>query len=102
MNDTIKNKIKTKKEENKVKKAILTTVLTIAVLFIFSTVSHAQGQSHPSGWHNAIASLALKEIRTNEQKATANKDEKNADNITVADAEKGYLRTSEKTDEVEN
>jgi site-specific DNA-adenine methylase len=101
MNDTIKNKIK--KEENKMKKTILTTVLIITALFIFSAVSHAQGSNH-SGWYNGMASVAEKEIKTNEQNATENI----AAEIKVANTEKGYLSTSEeadlveKTDEVEN
>jgi hypothetical protein len=101
MNDIIKNKIKTIKEEGKMRKTILTTVLTITVLFIFSTVSYAQDSGH-FGWYNGMAAVAEKEIRTNEQNAAAKKNEKTADNITVADVEKVYSVTSEKTDETEN
>ncbi len=100
-------KIKTLKEENKMKKTILTTVLIIAVLFIVSNVSYAQGSSH-SGWYSGMAYVAENEIRSREQRAAAKKNENVAAEITVANAEKGYLGTSEetglleKTDEVEN
>jgi hypothetical protein len=73
------------------KKIILTTALTITVLFIFSTVSYAQGSSH-FGWYHGMAYVAEKEIRTDEQEATANKDKKIAAEITVVvDDEKKHL-----------
>ena len=75
MNDTIK--IKTRKEGKKMKKTILTTVLIMTVLFIFSTVSYSQDSSH-SGWYNGMASVVEKEIRANEQNATAKENEKRA------------------------
>lgn len=83
------------------KKTIITAALIATVLLIFSTASHVQGFHH-FGWYNGMAFVAENEIRTNEQKAAANKDEKIADKITVAEAEKGYLRTSKKTEEVEH
>ena len=99
-------KIKTLKEENKMKKTILTTVLIIAVLFIVSNVSYAQGSSH-SGWYSGMAYVVENEIRVREQKAAAKEKENNAE-ITIANAEKGYLYIydkpdlDERTDEVEN
>jgi hypothetical protein len=73
------------------KKTILTTVLTITVLFIFSTVSYAQGSNH-SGWYHGMAYVAEKEIRTEEQKAIAKKDKEIAAEITVVvDDEKKHL-----------
>ena len=83
------------------KKITLTTVLIIAMLFIASTVSYAQG--HPSSWYGGMAYSyrAEKEIRAKEQKTTANKDKNVLANISVAEVEKGYIGTSEKTDSVE-
>ncbi len=73
------------------KKTILTTVLIMTALFIFSTVSYAQGSNH-FGWYHGMAYVAEKEIRTNEQKVTANKDKKIAAEITVlVDDEKKHL-----------
>lgn len=93
-------KLKTLKEESKMKRIILTTVLIIAVLFIVSTVSYAQGSSH-FGWYNGMVSVAENEIRTNEQNAAAKKNENIAAGIKVANAEKVYLGISEETDLLE-
>jgi hypothetical protein len=107
MNDTIKNTIKTKMEEKKMKKTILTTVLIMTVLFIFSTVSYAQGHNN-FGWHGAMASLAEKENRAKEQNAIAKMNENITAEIKVAHAEKAHLNiaeetnSAEKTDQVEN
>jgi hypothetical protein len=89
------------------KKTILAIVLSMTVLFILSTVSYAQESNH-SIWYHGMAYYAEKEIRAKEQNATAKKNEKNADNIRVANAENDSLNISEetdlveKTDEVEN
>ncbi|MEN8262801.1 MAG: hypothetical protein ABFR82_05015 [Nitrospirota bacterium] len=82
--ESINKTQKTLKEATKMKKTILTTVLTITVLFIFSTVSYAQVHSNHAGF-NAMAALAEKENRAKEQKATADKDKKTASKITVVD-----------------
>ncbi len=92
---------KTLKEATKMKKATLTTLLILTISFILSTVSYAQGPSNNPGWYHGMASVAENEIRSKEQKANAKKDEKIADSITVADVEKGYLNSSEKTDSIE-
>ena len=58
------------------KKATLTTVLMITMLFILVTVSHAQGNQ--SSWYSGLAysHLAKQKITANEQNATAKKKEK--------------------------
>jgi hypothetical protein len=89
------------------KKTILTTVLIMTALFIFSTVSYAQGYNH-STWYHGMASVAENEIRSKEQNATAKKNENIATEIKVANTEKGNLYIydetdlDERTDEVEN
>ncbi len=89
------------------KKTILTTVLIMTALFIISTVSYAQSHNN-IGWQGAIANLAEKGNRVNEQNAAAKKNENVSAEITVANTETGYLYIYdetdlvEKTDEVEN
>jgi hypothetical protein len=89
-------KLKTLKEENEMKKTILTTVLVMTVLFIFSTVSYAQGPSD-FGWYGAMASLAEKENMIKEQNATAIKNEHAVANTIVADVKKDYIGTHQET-----
>jgi hypothetical protein len=80
------------------KKTAFTTVVISTMLFIFSTVSYAQG--HSSSWYGGMAYSyrAEKEIRANEQKGTADKDNTIADTISVAEVENRHMSTSEKTD----
>ena len=101
MNDTIKNKINPKKEGSEMKKTISTIVSIMAVLFIFVSLSYAQSHNN-IGRHGAMASLAEQENRVKEQDATAKKNGKIAAEITVANAEKGYLYIYDETDLVEN
>ena len=87
------------------KKTILITVLIMTVLFIFSTVSHAQYNIN-FGSHGAMANLAEKERVAKEQNATAKKNENIATNTKAADteidkfdyAEKAYSYAAEETD----
>ncbi len=82
------------------KKTILTTVLIMTALFIFSTVSYAQSHNN-IGWHGAMANLAEKENRAEEQNAAAKKNENIAAEIKVAHAEKGDLYIYDEADLVE-
>jgi hypothetical protein len=80
------------------KKTTLTTVLILTILFIFSTVSYAAGQSSHSGFHNAMYFLAEKESRAKEQKAVENNEVHIAINTSVDENDKKvYLNNSEET-----
>ena len=85
----IKTKHKTKKEEKKMKKTTLSTVLIITMVFIFSTVSYAQG--HPSSWYGAMAYAyrAEQKIRANELQVQVKKDKRVqiAANVVMIDDE---------------
>ena len=90
---------KTSKEATKMKKTAFTTVLILTIVFIFSTVSHAENPSYHSGFHNAMSYLAEKEIRAKEEKAAENSEVHIAVNTSVdEDGKKGYLNSSEETD----
>jgi hypothetical protein len=69
------------------RKATLTTVLIITMVFIFSTVSYAQG--HPSNWYGAMAYAyrAEQEIKATELKAQVKEDKRIeiAANVVVKD-----------------
>ena len=79
----------------------------MTVLFIFSTVSYAQGHNN-LGWLGAMASLAEQERIAKEQNVTVKKNENIAAEIEVVRAEKAYLNVAgetnsiKKTDRVEN
>ena len=89
---------KTLKGATKMKKTAFTTVLILTIVFIFSTVSYSAGHSN-SGFHNAMAYLAEKEIRAKEQKAAENSEVHIAVNTLVSeDEKKGNLNSSEETD----
>jgi predicted negative regulator of RcsB-dependent stress response len=94
-------KLKIIKEESKMKKRILTIVLIVTVLFIFSTVSHAQNHKN-FGLSGAMANLAEQERIAKEQNATAKRNENITTENKVAYAEKAYLNVAEETDQVEN
>jgi predicted negative regulator of RcsB-dependent stress response len=94
-------KLKIIKEESKMKKRILTIVLIVTVLFIFSTVSHAQNHKN-FGLSGAMANLAEQERIAKEQNATAKRNENVTTENKVAYAEKAYLNVAEETDQVEN
>lgn len=83
------------------KKRILTIVLIVTVLFIFSTVSHAQNHKN-FGLSGAMANLAEQERIAKEQNATAKRNENITTENKVAYAEKAYLNVAEETDQVEN
>ena len=82
------------------KKATLTAILILTMVFIFSTVSYAQG--HPSSWNGAMAYAyrAEQKIRANELQVQVkeNKRVQIAANVVVIDDENTPL-TLEKKDE---
>ncbi len=80
------------------KKTILTTVLIMTVLFIFSTVSYAQSNNN-IGWQGAIANLAQQENLPQDQNETAKQTENDEAEIKVANAD---LRDSVGTNQAEN
>jgi len=85
----IKTKHKTKKEEKKMKKTTLTTVLIITMVFIFSTVSYAQGNSSAQNGAMAYAYRAQQKIRANELQVQVKEDKRVqiAANVMVIDDE---------------
>lgn len=85
------------------KKTTLTTLIIISIVFLFSTLSYAQRDSSTIGSHDAMAYLALKEIRAKEQNAAANKEKKDAANVTVTINADGRVKktNAEKIDVVE-
>ncbi len=79
------------------KKTTFITFLILTILFIFSTVSYAAGQSSHFGFQTAMYYLAEKESRAKEQKAAENNEVHIAINTSAADVEKKYLNNSEET-----
>lgn len=87
----------------KTKRAIRVVVVVIGVLALLCShlmvsTALAQGSSDFSGWHAAMAmaNLAEKELRTNEQKAVAERDVTIAQHTaTITEENKGYLNKND-------
>ena len=89
-------KLKTLKEENKMKNTTLTAALIITMLFIFSTISYAQGHSSAQNGAIGYAYHAQKELRKAERAEKAKREF-----ITVSNVEKEHVTGRNETDSVE-
>ena len=82
------------------KKTTLTTVLIITMVFIFSTVSYAQG--HPSSWNGAMAYAyrAEQKIKANELQAQSKEDKRVqiAASVAVIDDENKTVKLDTEVD----